>query len=153
MLWLWKRKTTHCFCLPGGVFRSFTLLCIFISVTYQFCQLCLFWCPPVHGLPSSPVLFTMNSDTCRKGRKSHKATQVAGHFAERKGRYYLKVVRDESKNCGVAREKGLCCLEYLLGSGVTWALIYSGIALVRSITNTSSKYNSVFEELSFAFFL
>lgn len=64
----------------------------------------------------------------------------------------MTVVRDKSKNWGVGRGKGLCCLKYLLGSNVTWTLIYSGIALVRSITNTSSKYNSVFEELSFAFF-
>lgn len=66
----------------------------------------------------------------------------------------MTVVRDESKNWagGIGRDKGLCCPEYLLGSAVTWTLIYSGIPLVRSITNTSSEYNSVFEELSFAFF-
>lgn len=107
---------------------------------------------PCPCLTSSPVLFIMNSDTCKKGRKLHKATQVAECFTEKIGRSYLTVVWDESKNWGVGRGKGLCCLKYLLGSNVTWTLIYSGIALVRSVTNTSSKYNSVFEELPFAFF-
>lgn len=53
----------------------------------------------------------------------------------------------------MGREEGLCFLEYPLYSSVIWTDLFWNCILVSSITNASSRYNSVFEELSFAFFV
>lgn len=123
VLWLWKKKPAICFCLPGEVFHSLILLCIFISVTYQFCKWCLFWCPPVHVSPPPQFYLSWTQTPAKREENCIKPLKWQSILQRGMENNIWQQLGMRLRIGGVGRKEWLHYLEYLLDSNVTWFIL------------------------------